>query len=522
MSFIKTALKEKPSRLSGNLCSMFFACLFFFSSSAVSDWWLPNVGDTGPGPDGSWPTKAQACQVCLQASGGYNWSGSTAPFIATYLGCDFFRPAGATAGNYTSIDNNGCVIINWGPEFDESKNMSPSCNDGSVPLGNPINALTGYKHQMETDYQDRDFQFNRYYSWNHHTSSWRHSYSKSLEILDYSVFQYLKFHRPEGGVISFVWHSDSTQSGASFDPDIKERISEIRDAQDILTGWKISFSDGSEESYDLYGRLTTIKGQSNIVESISYDETNNIITVSNSFSSRELDIHYDPTNDNRVEKIQVPDGLEYTYTYNATGDLTAVIYPNNGGTRNYHYENNSFSNALTGITDERGIRFATWSYDSQGRAISSEHHGSTEKVTLDYTHIDDSADSRVTATNALGKQTTYHFTTIHGVRKVTQVEGHQSAHCAAANKAYTYDPSGFLASKTDWLGRLTSYTRNTKGQELTRTEATGSPEERLFTTEWHPTLNLPVKITSLNREFIYTYDAEGNLLSKHVVNLTSP
>jgi YD repeat-containing protein len=86
-------------------------------------------------------------------------------------------------------------------------------------------------------------------------------------------------------------------------------------------------------------------------------------------------------------------------------------------------------------------------------------------------------DPRTTGTNPLGKQTTYHFTTLHGVGKVKQVEGHPSTNCAVANKEYTYDADGFFASKTDWQGNITSYTRNAKGQKFTRTEVVGTRRE---------------------------------------------
>lgn len=42
------------------------------SSTAFADWWLPNVGNTGPGPNGSWPNVALACEICLNNSGGFH------------------------------------------------------------------------------------------------------------------------------------------------------------------------------------------------------------------------------------------------------------------------------------------------------------------------------------------------------------------------------------------------------------------------------------------------------------------
>lgn len=214
-----------------------------------------------------------------------------------------------------------------------------------------------------------------------------------------------------------------------------------------------------------------------------------------------------------------PDGNQYTYNYDNNGNLTSVSYPNGGGTRTYHYEDSSFPNGLTGITDENGGRFATWSYDSVGRAINSEHNDGAENITIDYTYLDNSTDPRSTVTNALGKQTTYHFITLNGVRKVTQVEGHASSNCVAANKAYTYFTDGTVQSKTDWEGNTTVYTRDVKGRELDRTEASGTPEQREIRTEWHTTFNLPAKITEPEKETVFSYDGNGNELTRVVTDL---
>lgn len=189
-----------------------------------------------------------------------------------------------------------------------------------------------------------------------------------------------------------------------------------------------------------------------------------------------------------------------------------MTYPDNTS-KTYHYENTNFPHHLTGITDENGIRFATWEYDSEGRAISSEHAFSVEKETLDFSTPD-----QVTVTNPLGKQTTYHFTTLHGVKKVTQVEGHASNNCAAANQAYTYDANGYMASATDWEGNVTTYTHDARGLEVSRTEASGTPQERTITTEWHADFRLPTKITEPGKVTEFTYDTQGRLLSTSIID----
>lgn len=105
---------------------------------------------------------------------------------------------------------------------------------------------------------------------------------------------------------------------------------------------------------------------------------------------------------------------------------------------------------------------------------------------------------------------------------VTRVEGHATANCAGANQNYTYTPEGWLASKTDWKGVQTTYTYNSLGQETSRTEAFGTPEAKTITTEWHPTLYLKTKVTEPGKETLYSYDANGNLLSQTVNSLTTP
>ncbi|MWK60060.1 RHS repeat protein [Pseudomonas otitidis] len=172
----------------------------------------------------------------------------------------------------------------------------------------------------------------------------------------------------------------------------------------------------------------------------------------------------------------------------------------------YHYEDSRNPNLLTGITDERGIRYATWTYDDQGRAISSEHAGGAEKVTVAY-----NADGSSTVTNALGKRTTYRFQTIQGIRRITAIEGEPSANCPNSNATFTYDDRGLVKTRTDNKGNVTTFDYNERGLEVSRTEAYGTPQARTVITEWHPTLFLPVTITEPDRTTRYSYDVQGRL-----------
>ncbi|MEO1427158.1 MAG: RHS repeat domain-containing protein, partial [Pseudomonadota bacterium] len=78
--------------------------------------------------------------------------------------------------------------------------------------------------------------------------------------------------------------------------------------------------------------------------------------------------------------------------------------------------------------------------------------------------------------------------------------------------------NGQLSKVTDWKGNVTTYIHNHRGQELSRTEASGTPHARTIFTHWHPAFNLPIKITAPARETVMTYDTNGRLLSRQVKN----
>ncbi|MFC5474685.1 RHS repeat protein, partial [Paraherbaspirillum soli] len=50
--------------------------------------------------------------------------------------------------------------------------------------------------------------------------------------------------------------------------------------------------------------------------------------------------------------------------------------------------------------------------------------------------------------------------------------------------------------------------------ETSRVEASGTPQARTISTQWHSTFSLPVRIAEPKRVTTYAYDASGNLLSK--------
>ena len=395
--------------------------------------------------------------------------------------------------------------------------------------GNPIIVANGNKFQTESDYQRQTpFGLNFIRSYNSSALNivtdigikWRHNYARRVASSGTGTLVY----RSNGQVFAFNYNGNGWQG----DVDIPDVLVETVDANNNRTGWLYTTSNDTVEQYNAIGQLTLItnrQGQSqNLVYDLSVadggDDNSATLDTVTDFAGNVLSLGYDTDSfhPERIISMTDPNGHTYQYDYDAIGNLLTVTYPDDtpaddtdNPTRIYYYEHATLTHQLTGITNETGNRYVTWDYDSEGRAISSELAGGAGKSTLTY-----NTDGSVTTTNPLNKQTTYQFTTLHGVKKLTSVTGHPTTSCAGDYKAYSYDANGYLASKTDWQGNLTTYQHDSNGRELSRTEVVGTPEERTITTEWHAGYRVPIKITEAGQITEFVYDTQGRLLSKTV------
>jgi RHS repeat-associated protein len=384
------------------------------------------------------------------------------------------------------------------------KNLGkPNCCEG-----NPVNPGTGNKLQIESDYAGAPnihLEFRRYYNSQDASPrgtlgyNWHSTYHRGLTPPSASGNS-VQITRADGRVDTFTRNSAGAWQA---DPDVTSRLSEVKNASGQQTGWKLVLEDDTLELYALDGRLTSISTRAGLKQTLTYNADKQLTQVTGPFGHK-LTFSYDF--DGLLEKMTAPGGKAYGYAY-SNNNLVSVTYPG-GAVRQYLYENPAFIRALTGITDENGQRFATYAYDAQGRAISTEHAGGVEKVTLTY------GDGTTNVTDPRNYAHSYNFSTQFDVVKPATVTG-PCLTCEA--KAYGYDANGFTSSRTDRNGRLTTYVHNARGLETSRTEASGTALARTITTQWHATFHLPTKITEPNRVTTLTYDTKGNLLKRMVV-----
>jgi RHS repeat-associated protein len=383
--------------------------------------------------------------------------------------------------------------------------MTPAADSNrncpSVPnafCGNPVNAATGNKLQIETDFTgaaNTGLSLKRTYN-SQDTgvtpfgARWRSQWRSGLVVSGNTV----TVTRSDGQQNVF------TKNGAVYTatPDVRDVLSAISGGYRLVT-----VSDATE-IFALSGQLLSVTTRSGLTTTLTYDASKKLTKVTGPFGHI-LSFTYD--SNGRIATMTAPDGGFYTYAYDKLGNLVSVTYPD-GATRRYVYENTAFPNALTGIIDEKGIRFAAWSYDSSARAISSQHAGGVDLTTVSY------GMNASTVTDARGNAHSYNLLTQFNLVKPTGLTGAQVQ--SAGGKAFTYDAHGFIASRTDWDGNVTTYTHDARGDETSRIEASGTGLVRAISTRWHPTFHLPTQIVEPNRTTTFGYDAHGNLLRKSI------
>jgi YD repeat-containing protein len=434
-------------------------------------------------------------------------------------------------------------------------------------VGNPINFINGNKFTIETDFQalsESSLQFVR-----HHNSSynyqaeitfghpvenrtplgfrWSHNYYQGLTVSTAEV----KLTLNNGQTFKFNLVSDAWKP----DADVNYRLQETLVAG-IRTGWKVTTPDDTVETYNTVGDLLSITDPKGITQTLIYScdtvsascpvitpkaiapYAGLLIQVTDNFNNS-LKFTYDIGG--HMTSMTNPTNLVTHYSYDDSDNLKVVTYPdatlsnpNDNPQKTYIYGNDSNElantgnvsrpHALTGIIDENNIRYATYRYDANGKAISTEHAtGGIEKYSLAYSP----GGNATTVTDPLGSIRTTHLTTVLGVVKSTGTDQPGGSGCSAASSAITYDANGNVASRTDFNGHRTNYTHDlTRNLETSRTEGlttagTNTPQTRVVTTEWHPTFRLPTKITEPGLETSYSYDSKGNITSKGLKDLVT-
>jgi YD repeat-containing protein len=509
------------------ICRRLWAPIFFLlisvlhAGDALAGFPPPVTGYVGWGsPSPLYATPKEACEstqdpgLRLPVIGVRLDFGTT--YICTFSGPNFGTMATSLSGTCppNSFGYFGLCYCNGG--FVERGNScysygapDPGKNGGcpDCPQGNPINSGTGNKFQNETDYTSGGtypFNFGRVYNSQSQATTgisaygWRAAITRLITPLSATTALAVRPGQKEFffSKVNGVWVGDS---------DVNDKLREEVNASGVRTGWTY-FSDKDElERYDANGRLLSIQNRQGFLITLTYPAAGGV-EYTDSFGRKILLI-----NDalGFLSQMKDPAGQMYLYERDSLGRLASVTYPG-GKKRQYLYESILvpgqfvYRGYLVGIIDENGDRYATWKYDTQGRAISSEHGAGADKVTLSY------GASATTVTDAVGSTRNFGMVTQVGVVRSTGNSQPAGSGSGAASSSIQRDGNGNPGIVKDFNNSETRIAYDTtRNLETRRVEAVGTAQQRVtHNTQWHSVWRLPVKKSEPNRITSFVYNGD--------------
>jgi YD repeat-containing protein len=450
------------------------------------------------------------------ASVGYKLDGGAFQWFATDRDGNFrfnFEPPSRQTGTFhiTAACWSGCVN-------QAEKDIVVAGCDICQGKGNPIAPGTGEKLQSESDWQDASahpLSVNRHFRSQGAAASdlgpnWSHDYAASIagasldRIVQLGSGMRVTFHRSG---ITKPWASDTGSDTLA----------------DGATG--PVFTRGSDEAryqFDAAGVLQSITQRNGWVMTLGYTGAR-LTRVTNAFG-RNLLLSYDASG--RLVGITPPGSAAISYGYDSMGRLASARYPDGTG-RAYVYENPSWPNALTGIVNEAGYRYASFGYDDWGRATLTQHDGGIDAYAATYLAnrsavlTADALDpsiyrDKVRVTTPLGLTQYYEYQGGDGTVRLVSSSSKESSDDIYSRVT---GERNLPVSETDFEGNVKTFEWDTTRKLLaSSTSASNKPEAKTTATQWHATLRLPVLVTEAGKLTAYTYDALANKLSEAITD----
>jgi len=371
-------------------------------------------------------------------------------------------------------------------------------------------------------------------------SGWRSNFDSKM----YQYANWFFFTLPEGRGVSFIQASTGVFSPAyrtsfgtitSGGKGIRESL-----AKNTAGEYELTTSNGTIYIYNVStGRLLHIRFRGGYVQTLVYDDNSKLLASVNDNLGRYLNFTYDDQRhlaalaangttvatysyldrtDNSLIGPYFPAGVPAAFKKSVAVLETATLINATNEVTTYHYEDTANRFALTGVTDARGVRYATWTYDAQARAISSTHAGGVDQTTIAYDRIN----NKTTVTNPLGKQEVINYTkTSQGNLLPTSYVGQPSASCPLSNTTTVYDVNEFRAQITDAEGRVTSYVNDGLGQPTSITRGAGSSTASTSSYSWNTAWRVPNQIVEPGVTTDYVWSPTGTLTSRTLTDTTT-
>ncbi|MDX1696819.1 MAG: hypothetical protein R3308_00955, partial [Thiohalobacterales bacterium] len=414
----------------------------------------------------------------------------------------------------------------------------------SCPVGNPINIAAKDKYLNRTEYAGAGV-FPIVFSWTYNFRDYSRSYADSRVIGNKRTHSYnnridvRSVDMTTGTVTTaFVNRADNTTQLFNYNAatdlwettgNIRAKLTQLTDGSGNTAGWEYVGKDNVTETYNAAGALQSREDLAGNIHTLGYQQ-GYLAEVSSSTGDR-ITFQYDARG--RISTLTHPASGRvwgFRYTGENAGSLLEYVDNPDGTTRRYHYNEPDLTDgwnapaALTGITDERGVRYANYEYDlfdhNEGVVAVGSYHGpGTQVLTdrIDGVSVDYNGNTR-TVTNSNGNSTSYIKGVAQGIEFISDISGPGCASCQGGAISYRYDPDTLdLLSKTE-DGTVTEYgNHDGHGKPGYVMEASGTTEERRTDYTYHP--DFPGRIATIagpsvhagsSKVTTYTYDNYGN------------
>jgi RHS repeat-associated protein len=451
-------------------------------------------GSSGGGGVGDWPDYLFLSDFGGAVSSGYTF------------------PNGGGGGNHTAHTDTD--------KKDASKDPCDK-SQASTTQANPIDVSTGQKVESDLDFQTegvlpltldrqyrsyntRDGLFGRY---------WESNFDFSLETSGSDLVVRI----PGRGIFRFVPDATANTWKATAN-------SLFATAVRLANGtYSVTLKGDSVQSYDAAGKVTAVKNPRGIGYDFTYDATGKLSRVT-ATGGRFIQFAWTGT---QLTSVTDPTGKVHTYTYFADrfgagkNLLQKVDYAGLGRSSvEYLYEDTRFPGALTG--KKFGMRFSWFTYDDQGRAISSAHSRPLAADQIErYTFAYSEANGVLTVleTNPLGKQASFRF--VNGT--LESVTGLPGSTCPASLYTQTLDSQGFTDVITDFNDNRIDYDYDANGRVTRTTRGAGTPSAQVETNTFDAVFPIRIATNTIvgDHASTYTYDAYGRVLKVVLKNLSA-
>ncbi|GLQ98663.1 RHS repeat-associated core domain-containing protein [Dyella mobilis] len=398
--------------------------------------------------------------------------------------------------------------------------------------GDPINIGTGNVFRKEDDFTvGRWLKFSRYYNSSSSVTNdvigqhWRHTYSRSL-LYTAGTAPSVTINEEDGRTTTWILTGTSPSNTWGTTIVVGDDLTETMDSNGNPTGWTLVRTKKKiTEQYNAAGQLVAIQEKGGFVTTLKYSTAQTIsptapaagllVSVTDA-AGNSLSFSYNEQS--QLASVTLPSGEAYSYGYDASGNLTSVTFPD-GASRQYLYNEAPYLNGstgsslLTGIVDESGNRYETYTYDSSNRATSNLQAGGVNSVSIAY-----ASNNAASITDALGNLTTRTYGITGGLAQVT---GNSGPCIGCANVAsYARDFNGNVTSSTDFNGNVSQYTYDFDNVQTSRAETVGTSQQRTFYQTWNQTLHIPTQWSVVDNSgnplamVDWVYNASGEITAQ--------